>query len=66
MVDDAPVDRSRYGEGRLRAGGLRVEGQVQSGVGMSIGGARDECSAEECSEAIGLGLVGDGKAHMSY
>ena len=66
MVDDASVDRSWYGEGRLCAGGLRVEGQVQSGVGMSIGGAGDECSVEDCSQATGLGLVGDGKAPMSY
>ena len=66
MEDDVPVNQSRYEEGPLLAGGIRVEGQAQSVLGMPNGCAGYDFSSEESSDATGLGLEGDGKAPMSY
>ena len=66
MEDDFPMDRSSYDEGRFRSGVPRVEGNVQSVVGMSIGGTGNECNSEESFEATGMDLEGGGKALISY
>ena len=66
MEDDVPVNQSRYDEGCLLTGGIRMEGQAQSVVGMLNRCAGYEFSSEESSDATGLGLKGDGKALMSY
>ena len=66
MEDDVPVNQSRYDEGRLLAGGICVEEQAQSMVGMPNGCIGYKCNFEESSDATGLGLEGNGKAPMSY
>ena len=66
MEDDDPVNQSRYEEGPVLAGGIRVEGQAPSVLGMPNGCAGYDFSSEESFDAAGLGLEGDGKAPMSY